>query len=297
LSGAQVNSQDDPVTKHFEDAFSSLQGVDLAAVKGDASGSLAERVAHAQQQKEAEFKETFMVSAAEAAEVKDLGSMIEEMDAKSATLTTEVDTLTKAIEEKLKRVGDIAVEIAQMKNDLTDTEEALLEGLSMDGGNTKGNTGKTLADILAGGQGGGSTGSTATPGSLWAPPDQKKNTTPRSAANGQGQKTNTTPRMALPSPPGARESFHFDPIATLVSVDMPTPAAGARRYSQGQAPSRGPQQGGKKGTCDRFFFCCPSSSIVMPAAVSGPGPAPGPCVPSGKQILGSSGALDEARPM
>jgi septal ring factor EnvC (AmiA/AmiB activator) len=39
----------------------------------------------------------------------------------------EIAAAQKAIEEKLKRVGDIAVEIAQMKNDLTDTEEALLE--------------------------------------------------------------------------------------------------------------------------------------------------------------------------
>jgi len=39
----------------------------------------------------------------------------------------EVAALQTAIEEKLQRVGDLAVEIAQMKNDLTDTEEALME--------------------------------------------------------------------------------------------------------------------------------------------------------------------------
>merc|ERR1719265_2611008 len=39
----------------------------------------------------------------------------------------EVEAAQKAVEEKLQRVGDLAVEIAQMKNDLTDTEEALLE--------------------------------------------------------------------------------------------------------------------------------------------------------------------------
>jgi len=60
----------DPVSKHFEDAFSSLAGVDLMKAKGDAAGTLAERVAFAQQAKEAEFKQTFMVTAAEAAEVK-----------------------------------------------------------------------------------------------------------------------------------------------------------------------------------------------------------------------------------
>merc|ERR1719472_243544 len=41
--------------------------------------------------------------------------------------TKEVNALTKAIEEKMTRVGELAVEIVQMKNDLGDTEEALIE--------------------------------------------------------------------------------------------------------------------------------------------------------------------------
>merc|ERR1719472_147345 len=41
--------------------------------------------------------------------------------------TKEVNALTKAIEEKMTRVGELAVEIVQMKNDLGDTEEALVE--------------------------------------------------------------------------------------------------------------------------------------------------------------------------
>merc|ERR1712186_295138 len=61
---------EDPVSKHFEDAFASLQGADLAKLKGNPKGSLAERVAHAQQLKDVEFKQTFMVTAQEAAEVK-----------------------------------------------------------------------------------------------------------------------------------------------------------------------------------------------------------------------------------
>jgi len=60
----------DPVSAHFSDAFAGLQGVDLMAVKGDIAGTLAERVAYAQQAKEAEFKQTFMVTPAEAAEVR-----------------------------------------------------------------------------------------------------------------------------------------------------------------------------------------------------------------------------------
>merc|ERR1719375_2759451 len=39
----------------------------------------------------------------------------------------EVEALTKAIEEKLVRVGELGVQIAQMKNDLEDTQETLGE--------------------------------------------------------------------------------------------------------------------------------------------------------------------------
>merc|ERR1719460_434501 len=44
-----------------------------------------------------------------------------------AAKTKEVNALTKAIEEKMTRVGELAVEIVQMKNDLGDTAEALVE--------------------------------------------------------------------------------------------------------------------------------------------------------------------------
>merc|ERR1719183_3244633 len=44
-----------------------------------------------------------------------------------AAKTKEVNALTKAIEEKMTRVGELGVEIAQMKNDLGDTAEALAE--------------------------------------------------------------------------------------------------------------------------------------------------------------------------
>jgi len=48
-------------------------------------------------------------------------------DALMAAKKKEVDALTKAIESKLKRIGELGVEIVQMKNDLGDTGEALLE--------------------------------------------------------------------------------------------------------------------------------------------------------------------------
>jgi len=48
-------------------------------------------------------------------------------DALMAAKKKEIDALTKAIETKLKRIGELGVEIVQMKNDLGDTGEALLE--------------------------------------------------------------------------------------------------------------------------------------------------------------------------
>lgn len=70
LSGQTVTSAEDPVASHFNDAFASLAAASNAMP--DATGSLAERVAYAQQQRENEFKKTFMVTAQEAAEVKGL---------------------------------------------------------------------------------------------------------------------------------------------------------------------------------------------------------------------------------
>ena len=43
---------------------------------------------------------------------------IKAYDALMAAKTKEVNALTKAIEEKMTRVGELAVEIVQMKNDL-----------------------------------------------------------------------------------------------------------------------------------------------------------------------------------
>jgi len=80
LAGGELGAGDDPVAKHFNDAFASLQGVDLSSLKGNSKGSLAERVAFAQQSKEVEFQETFMVTAAEAKEVKALAAQAKSGD-------------------------------------------------------------------------------------------------------------------------------------------------------------------------------------------------------------------------
>merc|ERR1719305_1112705 len=44
-----------------------------------------------------------------------------------AAKSKEVGALTKAIEQKSVRVGELGVEIVTMKNDLTDSEQALIE--------------------------------------------------------------------------------------------------------------------------------------------------------------------------
>merc|ERR1712216_667100 len=60
---------------------------------------------------------------AEAAEADSIKSFNELMAAK----TKEVQALTKTIEAKTVRIGELAVEIVQMKEDLSDTQAALLE--------------------------------------------------------------------------------------------------------------------------------------------------------------------------
>jgi len=52
---------------------------------------------------------------------------IAEYEALMAAKTKQVEVLTKSIETKLVRVGDLGVSIAEMKNDLGDTAEALVE--------------------------------------------------------------------------------------------------------------------------------------------------------------------------
>merc|ERR1719272_1793352 len=52
---------------------------------------------------------------------------ISAFDALVAAKTKEINALTKAIESKIMRSGELAVKIVQMKNDLGDTEEALVE--------------------------------------------------------------------------------------------------------------------------------------------------------------------------
>merc|ERR1719218_17350 len=65
---------------------------------------------------------------------KDLKEAIEAEAAAKASFealleakTKEIEAVTKAIEEKLERLGNSGVELAEMKNDLEDTKEGLEE--------------------------------------------------------------------------------------------------------------------------------------------------------------------------
>merc|ERR1719271_144595 len=52
---------------------------------------------------------------------------IKDYEALMAAKTKEVETLTAAIEDKIKRLGDAAVELVDMAEDIDDTKKALAE--------------------------------------------------------------------------------------------------------------------------------------------------------------------------
>merc|ERR1719460_2611621 len=89
------------------------QGEGYAPASGEITGIL--KTMH--DEMTADFKEE---KAAEEAAIKAYDELM-------AAKTKEVNALTKALEEKMTRVGEVAVEIVQMKNDLGDTAEALVE--------------------------------------------------------------------------------------------------------------------------------------------------------------------------
>merc|ERR550537_1463000 len=62
---------------------------------------------------------------AEATKSEDAG--IKSFDELKAAKTKEITACTKAIEEKTVRVGELKVSVVQMKQDLSDTETALVE--------------------------------------------------------------------------------------------------------------------------------------------------------------------------
>merc|ERR1719389_1043927 len=82
----------------------------------------AEIVGILKQMKDEMEKDLAELKAAEASAIQSYEEMM-------AAKKTEVESLTAAIEEKMTRVGELGVEIATMKNDLEDTQEALAEDI------------------------------------------------------------------------------------------------------------------------------------------------------------------------
>eukprot|EP00811_Abedinium_folium_P001796 NODE_11646_length_1273_cov_8.060209.p1 GENE.NODE_11646_length_1273_cov_8.060209~~NODE_11646_length_1273_cov_8.060209.p1 ORF type:complete len:352 (+),score=135.80 NODE_11646_length_1273_cov_8.060209:3-1058(+) len=96
LGGEALTAEDDPVALHFNAQFASLAAADLTATEGDANGTLPERVVHAQNLKDAEFRQTFMVTSEEAAEVHELAAQ------GSAGGDFDIGTLSAASAERLE---------------------------------------------------------------------------------------------------------------------------------------------------------------------------------------------------
>jgi len=111
-----IVSQQDMIDADRQDVLSFLSGSQASGYVPQ-SGQIVGILKQMQDEMNASYAQA---KEAEQASIKIFGEM---MIAKKK----EVDAAQKAVEEKLQRVGDLAVEIAQMKNDLTDTEEALLE--------------------------------------------------------------------------------------------------------------------------------------------------------------------------
>merc|ERR1740138_1396494 len=93
--------------------LSGAQGAEYAPASGEITGIL--KTMHDEMTKD--FAEE---KAAELAAIKAYDELM-------AAKTKEVNALTKSIEEKMTRVGEVAVSIVQMKNDLDDTGAALVD--------------------------------------------------------------------------------------------------------------------------------------------------------------------------
>jgi len=99
---AGKGSGSDPLKDFFQKSFDEVAKANLATTKGNASGSIVERVAAVQQSRESQFTTSFMVSAAEAAEVKKLGA---------GALSGDSLDLTKLSEENLAKLEALFTKI------------------------------------------------------------------------------------------------------------------------------------------------------------------------------------------
>merc|ERR1712224_183007 len=114
----------DPLKAFFTKAFDDVSKADLTTVKGNPKGTIVERVAAVQQAKEAAFQSSFMVSAAEAAEVKSLGSK---------ALSGDTLDLSKLDETSLKRLEDLFTSINNRVGYKFPTEKEILSTIKETG--------------------------------------------------------------------------------------------------------------------------------------------------------------------
>jgi len=114
----------DPVKAFFTKAFDEVSKADLATVKGKADGNIVERVAAVQQAREGVFQSSFMVSAAEAAEVKKLGGK---------ALSGDSLDLSKLDEASLKRLEDLFTSINNRVGYKFPTEKEILSTIKETG--------------------------------------------------------------------------------------------------------------------------------------------------------------------
>lgn len=92
----------DPLKDHFIKSITEVGSVDLGKAKANPKGSIVERVAAVQQEREMQFQSAFMVTQAEAAEVKKLG--------KAALAGDSID-LTKLDADSLKKLETLFTSI------------------------------------------------------------------------------------------------------------------------------------------------------------------------------------------
>jgi restriction endonuclease Mrr len=117
-------SGSDPVKAFFTKAFDEVSKADLKSVKGKADGNIVERVAAVQQSREGVFQSSFMVSAAEAAEVKKLGGK---------ALSGDSLDLSKLDEASLKRLEELFTSINNRVGYKFPTEKEILSTIKETG--------------------------------------------------------------------------------------------------------------------------------------------------------------------
>merc|ERR1719161_1998323 len=128
MGGAFLQTSAASIVKRLVQKSENLADMDREQLTSFLSGSVSEDYAPASGQITGILKtmhDEMSASLAEATAAEN--AAIKAYDSLMASKTKEINALTKAIESKMTRSGELAVKIVQMKNDLTDTQEALVD--------------------------------------------------------------------------------------------------------------------------------------------------------------------------